>query len=206
MKQRGGEASTNAREAILAAARRAAQTHGYGGLNFRNLAEDVGIKSASIHYHFPSKADLGAAVARRYWEDSAAELEAMLDESPDPLHCLHRYPEVFRRSLASENRLCLCSFMAAEYDDLPEDVKKEVQAFTDAHVAWLSRALAAAGLVSAAESEQRARAIYAAVAGAQLMARSRADIALFDALIDSYRAAGLLPDGDTPPSADKRPQ
>jgi TetR/AcrR family transcriptional repressor of nem operon len=204
MKQRGSEAGTNAREAILAAARKAAQAHGYGGLNFRDLAEDVGIKSASIYYHFPSKADLGAAVARRYWEDSAAELEAMLGESSDPLLCLHRYPEVFRRSLANENRLCLCSFMAAEYDDLPEDVKKEVQAFTDAHVAWLSRALAATGLVGAAESEQRARAIYAAVAGAQLMARSRSDIALFDALIDGYRAAGFLPDGDTPSSAINR--
>ncbi|WP_424136270.1 TetR/AcrR family transcriptional regulator [Roseomonas chloroacetimidivorans] len=205
MKQRGSEPGTNAREAILTAARKAAQAHGYGGLNFRDLAADVGIKGASIYYYFPSKADLGAAVTRRYWEDSAAELEAMLEESSDPLHCLHRYPEVFRRSLASENRLCLCSFMAAEYDDLPEEVRKEVQAFKDAHVAWLSRVLVAAGLVDAAGSEQRARAIYAAVAGAQLIARSRSDIALFDALIDGYRAAGLLPDEKTHPSADKCP-
>lgn len=204
MRQRRGEAGMNAREAILAAARRAAQAHGYGGLNFRDLAEDVGIKGASIYYYFPSKADLGAAVARRYWEDSAAELGSMLDESPDPLHCLHRYPEVFRRSLASENRLCLCSFMAAEYDDLPNDVKTEVQAFADAHVAWLSRVLVAAGLVGVGESEQRARAIYAAVAGAQLMARSRSDIALFDELIEGYRAAGLLPGQDASLSADRR--
>jgi TetR/AcrR family transcriptional repressor of nem operon len=204
MTRRTGEAGSSAKEAILTAARRAAQAHGYGGLNFRDLAKDVGVKSASIYYHFPSKAALGAAVARRYWEDSAAELEAMLDGNSDPLHCLHRYPEVFRRSLANENRLCLCSFMAAEYDDLPEDVKKEVQAFADAHIVWLSRVLAAADLVDMAETEQRARAIYAAVAGAQLMARSRSDIALFDELIDGYRAAGLLPAGDTPPSADKR--
>jgi len=63
--------STNSREAILAAAKRTAQAHGYGGLNFRDLAAEVGIKAASIYHHFPSKADLGAAVARRYWEDSA---------------------------------------------------------------------------------------------------------------------------------------
>ena len=48
--------SSNSREAILTAARSAAQSHGYSGLNFRDLAEDVGIKSASIYYHFPSKA------------------------------------------------------------------------------------------------------------------------------------------------------
>jgi TetR/AcrR family transcriptional repressor of nem operon len=193
VKQRAGEANANAREAILAAARKAAQAHGYGGLNIRAIAEGVGIKGASIYYHFPSKADLGAAVARRYWEDSAADLDALLAETSDPLRCLHRYPDVFRKSLESENRLCLCSFMAAEYDDLPDAVKKEVQAFADVHVAWLSRILSASSVVGSGETEQRARAIYAAVAGAQLMARSRSDIALYDALIDGYRSAGLLP-------------
>jgi TetR/AcrR family transcriptional repressor of nem operon len=83
--------------------------------------------------------------------------------------------------------------MSAEYDDLPEPVKVEVQTFADVNVAWLSKLLNAAGVVGSEESEERARAIFAAVAGAQLMARSRSDIALFDALINSYRTVGLLP-------------
>ncbi|MGY3539801.1 TetR/AcrR family transcriptional repressor of nem operon [Bradyrhizobium sp. USDA 4515] len=180
-------------EAILAAARRSAQAHGYGGLNMRVLADEVGIKAASIYHHFPSKSDLGAAVARRYWEDTAADLDAMLAETPDPIECLRRYPQIFRRSLESDNRLCLGSFMSAEYDDLPEAVKKEVQAFADVNVAWLSTLLRAGGIGDPEESEPRARAIFAAVAGAQLMARSRSDISLFDALIETYQATGLLP-------------
>jgi TetR/AcrR family transcriptional repressor of nem operon len=111
------------------------------------------------------------------------------------LRCLHQYPQIFRKSLEGENRLCLCSFMAAEYDDLPEVVKKEVQAFADVNIAWLSKVLSAAAVVSAEKSLPRARAIFAAVAGAQLIARSRSDISLYDAVIDSYRAAGLLPTG-----------
>jgi TetR/AcrR family transcriptional repressor of nem operon len=186
--------SLSSKEAILAAARRNAQAHGYGGLNFRDLADEVGIKAASIYHHFPSKADLGAAVARRYWEDTAAELESMLAETSDPFRCLQQYPDIFRKSLESDNRMCLCSFMAAEYDDLPEAVKKEVQTFADVNVAWLSKVLSAAAVVDSRESEQRARAIFAAVAGAQLMARSRSDISLFDSLIESYRVAGLLPE------------
>jgi TetR/AcrR family transcriptional repressor of nem operon len=161
--------------------------------NFRDLAEVVGIKAASIYHHFASKADLGAAVARRYWEDSAASLDELLAESSDPVRCLRQYPDTFRKALESDNRMCLCSFMAAEYDDLPEVVKKEVQNFTDVNVAWLSKVLSAAALVNSEESERRARAIYAAVAGAQLVARSRSDISLYDAIIESYRAAGLLP-------------
>ena len=185
--------STNAREAILEAAKRTAQAHGYSGLNFRELAAEVGIKGASIHYHFPTKADLGAAVAKRYWEDSAAVLEASWAECSDPVRWLRQYPDTFRKSLENGNRICLCSFMSAEYDDLPDPVKKEVLAFADVNVAWLAKVLSAATKRNVDESEQRARAIFAAVAGAQLMARSRSDISVFDALIDSYRVAGLVP-------------
>jgi len=184
--------SENAREAILEAARRTAQAHGYGGLNFRDIGAEVGIKAASIYHHFPSKADLGAAVAKRYWENTAAALEALSAETSDPKKALRAYPGLFRRSLEEDNRLCLCSFMSAEYDDLPDAVKTEVQAFADVNVKWLSRTLAAAS-VPKRKCEALARAIYVAVAGAQLMARSRADLSLFDALIASFRETGLIP-------------
>jgi TetR/AcrR family transcriptional repressor of nem operon len=185
--------SMDTKETILSAARAAAQAHGYGGLNFRDLAAQVGIKAASLHYHFPTKADLGAAVAKRYWQDTAAALEAMRGEMPDAGDCLRRYPSIFRRSLENGNRMCLCSFMAAEFDDLPEAVRDEVENFANINVSWLSETLVAAGLTDPAEAEKRARAIFAAVSGAQLLARSRADITLFDELVGSYRQAGLLP-------------
>ncbi|HUD92571.1 TetR/AcrR family transcriptional regulator, partial [Sphingobium sp.] len=173
--------SANTKELILAAARRAAQAHGYGGLNFRDLATDVGIKSASIHYHFPSKADLGAAVARRYREEATVALEVLSDEMPDPIECLRRYPDAFRAALQNDNRMCLCSFMAAEYADLPQAIAVEVQLFADVNIAWIAKQLLAASISPAEQSEYRARGIYAAVAGAQLLARSRSDIAFYDA-------------------------
>ena len=185
--------SANAREDILAAAKLVAQAHGYAGLNFRDLAEQVGIKAASVYYHFPSKADLAAAVAKRYWEDSAAYLESLLKNSPGPREALRRYPETFRWALENDNRICLCSFMSAQFDDLPDSVKTEVQAFADVNIAWLKKTLVAAKVVSPREAERRARAIFSGIIGAQLMARSRADIALYDSLIESYRTAGLLP-------------
>ncbi len=187
------EVVTSSGERIIAAATRMAQAHGYTGLNIRELAQEVGIKAASIYHHFASKADLAAVVARRYYEDAAAALDQLSATSCDPLASLRRYPETFRRSLECDNRICLSSFMAAEYDDLPEAVKKEVQAFADVNVAWLRKSLEASGVVTAERSQERACAIYAAVAGAQLMARGRADIALFDALMTSYRSVGLLP-------------
>jgi TetR/AcrR family transcriptional repressor of nem operon len=178
------------RETIMATARATAQAHGYTGLSFRELAKAIGIKSASIHYHFPTKGDLGAALARRYCEDAAAGLAAIAAETPDPGLRLRKYAAVFRRALENGNRMCMCGFMAAEHDDLPEPVKAEVKAFTDLNTAWLAEILAAAGDPAPAP---RALAIFAAIGGAQLAARSRGDIALYDAIVESYRATGLIP-------------
>jgi len=181
------------REAILVAAREAAMAYGYGGINFRDLAEAVGIKAASINYYFANKAILGEAVARRYWEDIARDLEAISTNAHSPMEALRRYPSIFRLSLERNNRMCLSSFMATEYDVLPEQVLKEVQAFADVNTAWLREQLVAAKLAKPKDSETRARAIYAAIAGAQIIARSRSDVNLFDSLVRSYQDAGLLP-------------
>src|SRR3569832_2021124 len=107
---RGCSLSANSREAILAAATQIAQAHGYQGLNFRDLAADVGIKAPSIYHHFASKADLGAAVAKRYWEDTAAALDGISAEfADDPARALHEYPtRVFQKTHKNNNRLCLC--------------------------------------------------------------------------------------------------
>lgn len=181
------------REAILVAAREAAMAYGYGGINFRDLAQAVGIKAASINYYFANKTILGEAVARRYWEDIARDLEAISTDAQSPMEALRQYPSIFRLSLERNNRMCLSSFMATEYDALPEQVLKEVQSFADVNTAWLREQLVAAKLVEAKDGNTRALAIYAAVAGAQIIARSRSDINLFDSLVRSYRETGLLP-------------
>jgi TetR/AcrR family transcriptional repressor of nem operon len=110
----------------------------------------------------------------------------------EPKKALLAYPKLFRRSLEANNRMCLCGFMAAEYDDLPDAVKTEVQTFAGVNVAWLTSMLSSA-FVSEGHCETKARAIFATVGGAQLMARSRADVGLFDEVISSFREAGLIP-------------
>lgn len=186
---------TDTRETILTAARARVQAHGYGSLSFRELAKQVGVKSASIHYHFPTKADLGAALARRYCEEARATLDAIGAETAEAGLRLRKYAEVFRRALENGNRMCMCGFMAAEYDDVPDGVKAGLKAFGDLNVDWLTKVLSAAAGSSGdpAPFERRARAIYAAIGGAQLAARSRNDISLFDDIIETYRICGLMP-------------
>lgn len=182
------------REVIMSAARKMVQTRGYNGLSFRELAKEVGIKSASIHYHFPTKGDLGAALAKRYTEDGRAYLQALRGNSDDTAVWLKGYTDVFRMALVDDNRMCLCGIMAAEYDDLPAEVRTEVDGFTQLNVQWLTEVLAICRpQLNSEEQALQALAIYAAVEGAQLIARGRGDIGVYDTTIETYRKAGLVP-------------
>jgi TetR/AcrR family transcriptional repressor of nem operon len=186
--------NTDTRETIMAVARKMVQTRGYNGLSFRELAKEVGIKSASIHYHFPTKGDLGAALAKRYTADGQAYLNGLRQDSDDLNFWIKGYTDVFRMALVNDNRMCLCGIMAAEYDDLPPEVRTEVDGFTDLNVRWLTEVLGACRPKLNQETrESRALAIYAAVEGAQLIARGRGDISVYDRTIETYRAAGLIP-------------
>jgi TetR/AcrR family transcriptional regulator, transcriptional repressor for nem operon len=185
---------TDMREAVMSAARATVQAHGYNALSFRELAKEVGIKSASVHYHFPTKGALGAALARRYTEDGAAYLTELLATSDDATWCMDRYTEIFRSALANDNRMCLCGIMSAELDDLPTEVRTEVDKFAAMNVGWLSKVLSRAKpSASDQDLQEHAMAMFAAIEGAQLVARGCQDIGIYDRTIRAYRATGLIP-------------
>jgi TetR/AcrR family transcriptional repressor of nem operon len=187
-------AISDTKEIIMGIGRARVQALGYNALSFREIAKEVGIKSASIHHHFPTKGDLGAALARRYTEDGVNYLEGLLAKSQDPKVLIKSYTDIFRSALVNDNRMCLCGIMAAEYQDLPDNVRTEVNAFTDANVKWLITVLSLQqGQSEAPNLRQKALAIFSAVEGAQLVSRGRNDIALFDQTVEVYRVAGLIP-------------
>jgi TetR/AcrR family transcriptional regulator, transcriptional repressor for nem operon len=187
--------ASDTKQRILDAARLAVQARGYGGLSFRDLAAEVGIKSASIHYHFPTKGDLGAALTRRYTSDFAEYLDGLLTNSPDRDACIRKYTDVFRCTLLNGNRMCLGGFMAAEHDELPEEVRAEVVKFSEMNARWLAQVLSLRKrpTTDAKAVHRHALAIFAAIMGAQLVARSHGDVNVYDEIVDAYRKAGLLP-------------
>lgn len=181
------------RQAILDVARGMVQANGYAALSFRDIATAVGIKSASVHYHFPTKGALGAELARRYTDEMSTYLGSLIDGRVDPTTFMSRYTGVFRGALANGNRMCMCGVMAAERDELPPEVQEEVARFSEVNVEWLTRALQSGTKAMSRDAASRALAIYAAVEGAQLVSRGFDDIALYDRAVEAYRMAGLIP-------------
>ena len=185
--------ASDTKERIMTAARLTVQDRGYGGLSFRELAKDVGIKSASIHYYFETKGELGAALANRYTADFRYYLDGLLAEGLDTRTCLSRYADVFRDTLRNENRMCLAGILAAEHKQLPAEVRAEVVRFGEMNEDWIARALAQSTPHAADGHLELARAIFAAIEGAQLVARSRGDASVYEGIIATYASAGLLP-------------
>lgn len=186
-------AVTDTRQQILSVSKRMVQARGYNALSFREVAKEVGVKSASVHYHFPTKGDLAAALARRYTEEGGAYLDGLLAVSTDRGFLMKNYVSIFRGALVDDNRMCLCGIMAAEHHDLPDEVRAEVDRFTEVNVQWLVKVLSLGAAAGDAEaSKRKARAIYAAIGGAQLLARGCGDISAYDQTVETYQAAGLL--------------
>lgn len=187
-------ATGDTKQAVMAAARSMVQARGYNSLSFRDLAKEVGVKSSSIHYYFPTKGDLGAALAHEYTDEFLEYLNGVLSASKDSASCIKSYAEVFRATLVRENRMCLGGIMAAEYADLADEVKAKVHRFTHSLVDWLTRALELEPRdLDAAALRKWAFAIFAAIEGAQLTARGCEDVQVYDDILDAYWLTGLFP-------------
>ena len=177
----------------MEAARLTVQDLGYSGLSFRELAKDVGIKSASIHYHFATKGELGGALASRYTAFYAEYLDGLLAQGLDPETCMGHYTDMFADTLRNDNRMCLGGILAAERNELPVEVRTEVVKFGIMNERWIARVLAMRESTKPEETRHRARAIFAAVSGAQLIAHSRGDVSVYEEIVATYRANGLIP-------------
>ena len=122
---------------ILDVAERLAQTSGFNGFSYADIAAELGITKASLHHHFATKAELGRALIVRYSEAFSTALEAVDRKGGDPVAKLQRYVKLYEDVLRGE-RLCLCGMLAAEYRTLPEALQKEIRRFFDINETWLA--------------------------------------------------------------------
>jgi TetR/AcrR family transcriptional repressor of nem operon len=184
-------------ERILDVAQRLAQSRGYNAFSYADLAEALGIRKASIHYHFPSKADLAHALVTRYRKEAAARLAQIDTETTDPVLKLRRYVALDQEMMADGNRVCLCGMFASDVLSLPDPVRAEVNDFFRDNERWLADVLREGqrqGSVRiAASADEEAQLFVAGLQGAMLIARSRHDPTHLRRVADRMLAAlGLV--------------
>src|SRR6476659_5718100 len=121
--------TTSTREKIVELAKAAIATRGYSAFSFRELASELGIKSASIHYHFPTKTHLGVEVARSYRQRLATALEQITAHYPEPEDAIAQLIAIYRQEASTSQRMTVCTMLAAEIKNLPDEIQQEMQAF-----------------------------------------------------------------------------
>lgn len=181
MAERGrGDPDTATR--ILDVAERLAQVRGFNGFSYADIAAELGITKAALHYHFASKADLGEALIDRYAARFSDALAAIDAAAPAPPAKLRGYAELYADVLRNQ-RMCLCGMLAAEYPTLPGAMRASVVSFFDDNETWLQQVLEEGrgdgSLQFSGSTRDVARMIISCLEGAMLVTRPYGDIPRF---------------------------
>jgi TetR/AcrR family transcriptional repressor of nem operon len=185
-------------ELILDAAERRAQVLGFNGFSYADVATELGLTTASIHYHFPSKTDLGVRLIERYSDRFFAALAEIDAAGGSTFDRLRSYAQMYESVLAS-NRLCLCGMMASEFETLAVPMRQGLFSFFRRNENWLGGLLQRgreSGEVSFdGDSVVLAAALVAALEGAMLVARVHGGVESFRATMGLVLASMCRPRG-----------
>ena len=169
---------------ILDVAERLVQSRGYNGFSYADVAAELQVTKASLHYHFAGKAELGEALINRYTRRFAEALVAIDAERVGVEAKLAAYAAVYAGVL-KEKRMCLCGMLAAEYETLPSAMRAAVVHFFDENEAWLEQVLTQGMFEGALHFEgvarDEAQLIISTLEGAMLVARPYGDLDRFQA-------------------------
>jgi TetR/AcrR family transcriptional repressor of nem operon len=166
------------RTQILDVAERLVQTRGFNDFSYADIASELAVTNAALHYHFRTKAALGDAVIERYAERFFTALDRIAARSSDASAQIEAYIDLYREVLAAD-RMCLCGVLAAEYPTLPDSMREAVQRFFDRNERWLVAVLETGPenhrLNSADSARDTARMIVDTLEGAVMIARAQHD-------------------------------
>jgi len=175
-------ATTHTFERLMKAAEDRIRSDGYHAMSFRDLAEDLGIKSSSVHYYFRRKEDLAVALVGRYSEAFFDELEKRSTGKEPGKKRLKAICDLYRVAYSQNERVCLCGVLGAEKSGLPVEVSKAVGQFLGKNIDWV---LAALPQNSSKKSRQaEAERIISSLQGALILAKNLSGIEVFDRVVD----------------------
>lgn len=126
---------------VLDIAEALVQTRGYNAFSYADISRAVGVRKASLHHHYPTKADLGLALVTRYhaaFMGALGDIDAKSEAAP---RRLERYTELYG-SVLRRGRMCMCGMLAADVATLPKPMRESIAGFFADNEQWLMRVLA----------------------------------------------------------------
>ena len=188
---RASTATADTAQRILDIAERLVQTRGFNGFSYADIASALALTKASLHYHFPTKGELGQRLIARYEASFLRVLDEIDRTSADAREKLRRYAKIYADVLRT-NRMCLCGMLAAEYATLPKPMKDKMRHYFDENERWLTTVLdegrRSGSLRFTGSALDVARALVGALEGAMMIARSYGEVSRFEAVAERLLA------------------
>jgi len=173
--------TTTTRNQLLAEAEQLIRRIGYSAFSYAHLTDRIGIRKASIHYHFPTKQDLAAAMVDQAMARFGEALAAIETQERTGSARLDAYSLLFLAG-ANENLRPLCCALSAELGVLPEAIQERTQRYFRMHLDWLVRIIEAARTAGEirwpGETRGLAELILSTLEGGSLVARAQQTPAL----------------------------
>lgn len=170
-------------EQLMDASESAMRLKGYHAVSFRDLADELGIKSASVHYYFRQKEDLGVAVVERYSDRLFAELNKLSGSAQSGKEQIEAFCKSYQFALKSSDKMCLCGLLGAEISGLPDVVGDAVRAFLNANIDWVISALPAS--YTSAQKRIKAAHIVSTMQGAMMLSTGLKNYKILDDAVEA---------------------
>jgi TetR/AcrR family transcriptional regulator, transcriptional repressor for nem operon len=192
MSTKAASARSETAEEILDVAETLIQTRGYSAFSYQDIADALGIRKASIHYHFPSKTELGVAVINRYSERFRGVLGAIASDSgQSSISMFDHYVQPYLEFAKTPDKICLCGALGGEMTALPAVLRTRVDRFFKEHQLWLAgileRGVERGEMVLSARPSKMARLIFGALQGALIVKRTTGDLSQLRDVISVIR-------------------
>lgn len=190
---------TSTSEKILDVAQSLIVAGGYNGFSYADISAAIGIRKASIHHHFPTKAELVSVLVDRYRRQAEAGLKSLGEQVSSPAEQLQSYLNYWQTCIRDASPpFCVCAMLAGETQMLPEEVASQVRAHFHSLASWLTSVLSAGaeqGLFRLNKRpEEEAQMLMASIHGAMLSARAFGDPGLFPKIVNPQITKLLSPD------------
>lgn len=159
---------------------------GFKGFSYKHIADQLGVKNAAIHYHFPTKSDLGTALVERYRHRFNAWIEQQQENPITPREKLNGYFGITLSYLRHGGKVCPMGVLETEFNVLPVSLQEAAHTLDREMRAWLSGVLDegrdSGEFVFDGSPEAKALVITASLQGVLQIARTAGSEVVFTAL------------------------
>lgn len=178
------------RERIMDIAEHLIMSRGFNRFSYKDISTEMNVKNAAIHYHFPSKNDLGVAVIRRAQARCRKWNGMTFQQAVSPVDMLNVFLEMYTGYLNSGEYVCLASALETDFNTFSKEMQNEIRRYAAEMLNWIRNLLQKGreeGLFSFSEPpEDKAFFILSSVQGA-LQIASVGDKNLFYRLVDKIK-------------------